>query len=97
MGFRRTWNHHDVWLSLVRENMSLLTELPKGSLVNEQAFRDYVTSGIHRGVLLEPSVSELSARALNDLAMFINYRTQFDMDVIRFDAFKTALRTRHSR
>jgi hypothetical protein len=92
MSFRRDSNAHERWCRLVRENADLLADLPPEALVRENAFRDYVTRGVHRGVRFSPSVSELSRDALEKLALFIYHRTEFDMDVIRFDDFNEAIR-----
>lgn len=92
MSFRKSFNHHDGWLSLVRENEELLSSLPKDALASEKAFRDYVTIGSHRGIEFKPSVHELSAAALNNLFHFINHKTHFDMEASLFDAFNAAFR-----
>lgn len=94
MGFRRETNRHDRWVRLVRENAELLSHVPKEALVREDAFRDYVTRGAHRGVQFSPSVFELSEQSLADLWTFITHRAQFDMDAIRFDDFNEAFRRR---
>lgn len=92
MSFRRKSNGHDLWSALVRENAALLVDVPRGALIRESAFRDYVTRGSHRGVELSPSVFELSAESLAKLWTFINHRAQFDMDASLFDDFNEAFR-----
>jgi hypothetical protein len=94
VGFRRETNRHDWWNRLVQENAELLSHVPKEALVRENAFRDYVTSGAHRGVRFSPSVFELSEQSLEDLWTFINRRAQFDMDAGLFDDFNEAFRRR---
>jgi hypothetical protein len=95
MSFRRKPNAHDWWLTVVRENTALLTELPPEATANEAAFRDYVTKGVHRDMPLAPSVFDLSTQALDDLWAFINRKAQFDMDATLFDDFNEAFRVRH--
>ena len=65
----------------------MLDELPHGARETEVAFRDYVTSGTHRGVRFSPSVGELSVEAFEALSRFINHEAQFDMDATLFDSF----------
>jgi hypothetical protein len=38
MGYRRSSNEHDHWTSLVRENTSLLADVPPGALVRRRSF-----------------------------------------------------------
>jgi hypothetical protein len=71
-----------------------LSHVPTKALVREDAFRDYVTRGAHRGVRFSPSVFELSRESLADLWTFIQHRAQFDMDAIGFDDFNEAFRRR---
>jgi hypothetical protein len=97
MTFRRGSNSHERWCALVRDNADLLADLPRGALVRENAFRDYVTRGVHRGVRLSPSVFELSPESLEKLAIFIGHRAQFDMDALLFDDFNEAFRRSHER
>ena len=95
MSFRKTFNRHDGWRVVVRENCDLLREVPTAALANEYAFRDYVTRGTHRDAILTPSVFELSRKAIDDLWTFINCKAQFDMDAILFDHFNEAYRRHH--
>ena len=90
MAFRRTENRADQWRTLVEVHADLLAALPHEACVNEAAFRDYVTSGEHRGVRFTPAVDELSKQELAALAEFIHHRAQFDMDASCFDAFNQA-------
>jgi hypothetical protein len=92
MSYRKSYNYHDGWLSIIKENGELLSGLPKEALTSEKAFRDYVTIGSHRGKEFKPTVRELSASALNDFLDFINSKAQFDMDATLFDAFNAAFR-----
>jgi hypothetical protein len=95
MRFRRETSSHDVWRQVVRQYAALLKELPPQALVNEQAFRGYVTNGVYRGTKLSPTVFELSPGALDDLWNFINNRAQFDMDATLFDDFNEAFKRAH--
>jgi hypothetical protein len=90
MSFRRKHNRADMWTEIVAENKQLLSELPPAALRSEQAFRDYVTSGVHAAVAFSPSVESLSPRALEDLWTFINHKAQFDMDAVLFESFNSA-------
>ena len=92
MSFRRRSNAHDRWAALVRESSDLHSEVPRAALARESAFRDYVTSGVHRGTKFAPSVFELSPDALTKLWTFINHRARFDMDASLFDDFNEAFR-----
>ena len=96
MSFRSA-SRHDIWNGLVQNNRTLLSELPREALANKEAFRDYVTSGTHRRVVLKPSVFELSSEAITNLWTFINQKTQFDMDATLFDNFNEAFRRCHER
>jgi hypothetical protein len=87
VSFRRTLNRHDLWRELLAEHVGLLDALPRGARETEAAFRDYVTSGTHRGVAFSPSVDELSVEAFEALSRFINHEAQFDMDASLFDSF----------
>jgi hypothetical protein len=95
MTFRRRTNSHDRWLSIVRENAALLSELPHLATATEAAFRDYVTRGVSRDIPLTPSVFELSTTALDDLWTFINQKAHFDLDATLFDDFNEAFRRQH--
>jgi hypothetical protein len=96
MSFRKTSNRHDCWLAIVRENPVLLEEIPVCALESELAFRDYVTTGAHRGVTIAPGVAELSTPAIHHLWRFINHKTYIDMDAGSFDAFNKEYRNRCS-
>ena len=96
MSFRRASNAHDRWHNLVQANASLLGALPPDAVTSEAAFRDYATSGVHRGVVLAPAVSELPIEALCDLGTFIHHRAHFDMDVTLFDSFTRAFQRLHA-
>ena len=91
MGFRKSWNRHENWLRLLREQADLLLDVPRAAVASESAFRDYVTRGAHRGARFSPSVFDLSPEALKKLATFVD-RAQFDMDAMLFDDFNEALR-----
>lgn len=95
MGFRRESNRHDWWAKLVAENSELLADLPRGALIREIAFRDYVTTGVHRDVRFAPSVFDLATPSLDRLWDFIQRRAQFDMDASLFDDFNEAFRRAH--
>ena len=95
MSFRRTFNEQEGWRTLVQENRALLSELPVDALVNQNAFCDYVTRGVHKDFALSPSVFEISAKARADLFDFMHGKAQFDMDVTSFDHFNEALRSDH--
>lgn len=84
-----------MWLSLVRKNASLLSELPPEATASEAAFRGYATLGMIDGKSMIPSVFDLSAEALDDLWAFINHRAQFEMDATLFDYFNEAFTLRH--
>ena len=94
MSFRRKHNSSLLWKSLVEENKALLAALPSGALVNEQAFRGYLTSGVYRDVKFRPSIFELSSSALDDLVFFVHHKAQFDLDTILFEDFNQALCSR---
>jgi hypothetical protein len=83
----------------VQEHKALFSEVPAGALASEAAFRDYVTSGVHRDVSFTRSVFELSSNALNDLETFITHKAQFDMHILFFTHFNQAfqLRQTHSK
>ena len=95
MSFRRTFNQQEGWCTLVQENQALLGELPVGALVNKNAFRDYVTRGVHREVILTPSVFEISPKARADLFDFIHGKAYFDMESASFDHFNAAFQSDH--
>jgi hypothetical protein len=97
VGFRKKSSRHEWWSALVQENAELLVDVPRGALIREIAFRDYLTRGVHRGVRLSPSVFELSARALGQLWTFIQHRAQLDMDAALFDDFNEAFRRAHEQ
>lgn len=97
MTFRRTNNKHEGWRVLVQENHVLLCELPAAALANENAFRDYVTRGVHRDITLTPSVFDLSAKARAGLFEFMHAKACFDMDVTGFDDFNEAFRRDHAQ
>ncbi len=92
MSFRRKINRHDWWLKIIRENATLLDELPKVAILDEAVFRDYLTHSQKKSMGLTPSVFELSQKALVDLDTFITHKAQFDMDVLLFDDFNAAIR-----
>lgn len=90
MSFRKDFNRHERWRKLVTDNADLLADLPREALVRENAFRDYVTHGAHRGVRFSPSVFELPSESIEKLWTFIGHRAQFDMDAMLFDDFNEA-------
>jgi hypothetical protein len=96
MSFRRTFNEQEGWHLLVQENQALLSELPAGALVNKNAFRGYVTRGVHREIALTPSVFEISSKARADLFEFIHGEAHFDMEAASFDHFNDAFRSNHA-
>lgn len=91
MAFRRKENKHDSWERIVRQNKDLLHDLPSEAIRSEESFRGYMTDGHYRGRRFDRPVSELSSKALEDLWTFINHKTEFDMDVLYFVDFRSAL------
>jgi hypothetical protein len=94
MSYLKSTSRHDRWLSVVAASEDLLATIPRGALVNEAAFRDYLTRGAHCGTVHRPTAFELDADALERLWLFIHDRAQFDMDATLFDHFNEALRAR---
>jgi hypothetical protein len=96
MTFRRKSNRADHWRTLCEVHADLLAGGPADALVNEKAFRDYLTSGEHRGHRFVPAVGDLPAPVFAGLTDFVIHKTQFDMDVEYFDAFNARLRRKAS-
>jgi hypothetical protein len=92
MTFRRKSNRADHWRAMCEDHAELLAGVPAEALLNEKAFRDYLTRGEHRGHRFAPAVDELPAAVFAGLSRFVHDVTQFDMDVKYFDAFNARLR-----
>lgn len=74
MSFRRKHNSSSLGKRLVEENKALLQALPSEALINEKAFRSYLTSGVYDDVTFKPAISELSLRVFKDLALFVHHK-----------------------
>ncbi len=85
-----------MWRTLVAEHAERLADLPKEALRNERAFRDYLTSGVHRDIHFQPPVSELTNGTIGAIGDFLDYAC-FDMDVGFFDAYNEAARAMFSK
>ena len=78
----------------MEENKALLQALPSAALINEKAFRSYLTSVVYGDVTFKPAISELSPSVFEDLAFFVLHKAQFDLDATLFENFNQVLCTR---